>query len=161
MNSFLKKSKKTIKKIEDKEKKLLKKNCPNCSLFPELKVRFKVKSSQKVCSKKYINKKYDYRKSFKLKLKNSKCNKERLHNGLEEYMKKILKKNASKASKRLWAVCPDPCSFDSGFSIRINESSCIGSIDLRVLCVNPNRNFFGIPKYEATIEYKKGLQCKK
>ena len=160
MKSFLNQSKEIIKKIEEKEKELLKKNCPHCNLFPELKVRFKVQSSKEVCSKGYLNKKYDYKKSFKLKLKNSKCDKERLHNGLEEYMRNILEKNASDEAKKLWAACPDLCSFDTGFSIRINESSCIGSIDLTVLCVNPNRGFFG-PKYDATIEYKKGLQCKK
>lgn len=160
--SFIKNSKKKIERIEKEEKMLLERNCPYCSLFPELKAHFKVTSVKDVCPEKYLDKKYNYKKSFQSKRKQSSCNKEGLHRGLERYMENILEKNASVEARKLWTACPDPCSFDTFFSVRINESSCIGSIDFTVLCVNPNRiPLTDIPIYTATIKYKKGLQCKK
>jgi len=159
ISSFLKKIKREIQQLERKEQKILKTNCPGCHLFPELKVRFKVESSQNVCPEKYI-KEYNYEKSLNGKITNSGCDKAKLNKGLEDYMQSLLRKNASQEAKHLWRVCPDPCSFDTGFSVRINEAECIGNISVTVLCTNPNRGFVG-PIYDALVEYKKGLQCKK
>ena len=156
---FLGDIKKEINEKESTEKKILKKNCPHCSLFPEFKFHFALESSKKICPEQYI-KNHKYQKAIKFERKNSKCNKDKAMVSLQNYVKSVMGKDASPEAQQLWADCPDPCSFDNNFSIRINEEDCVGAISLNVLCSHPHRGFLGVPIYNASVEYKRALQCK-
>lgn len=88
------------------------------------------------------------------------CNKEKIHEEFENYMKSILIDKKTKESKDLHKSCPTPCSFDSVFYVKIDEKTCEGKLNATVLCTHPKRGLLG-PIYDASVKYTRGgLQCK-
>ena len=154
LQSFLTNIEDNIKKIEKEDNETLKKKCPHCSLFPEVKIHLKTTPKSKTCPEEYM-KEHNYLQAYKIRMTNSKCNKTKLKKELQNLGQKILREK-NEQGKALWKACPDPCSFDTTFYTRINEGDCTGSISMKVLCTHPRK-----PKYRVSVEYNRGMQCKK
>ena len=161
--AFLKESKNKIAEIETKHKKALRKNCPHCYLLSKISSRFKPKQAEKNCDEKYLQTYlYSHREHLKLK-EDETCGKKKrnqIFKHLKRYVKNIIyNSNNNELSKKLYADCPNLCSFDISYTLQIDENNCSGDLDLKVACTHKVKTRFFVPVYDISITYKGGLQC--
>lgn len=157
-NSLKREAERKITEHHLKGQELLKKNCPNCDLVPKILSVFKAKPRKKNCPEQYL-KPHFFEVVKKVDIEKGSCNKKKIIGHFEKYIKdKLLGKGAD--SKKLWASCPDPCSFQFNHSIVIDEEACEGTLNLRVDCSHRvDRTFLGIPIYDVDISYTGDLKC--
>ena len=156
---LIKQAKERIEEIEEKSKELLKKNCPYCQLLSKISAHFKVEPQKKNCPDQYLKTHY-YKNSKRMDLQKGACNKAKIFSYFESYVRDLVSgKNV--VSRKLWTACPDPCSFDVSYSVKIDEEQCKGEFDARVDCTHGvDKSFFGIPIYDLEINYTGSLKCK-
>ena len=163
LEGFLKESKDKIAKIETEQKKALKENCPQCYLLSKISSQFKPKQAEKNCDEKHLQTYlYSHREHLKLK-ENETCEKKKknqIFKHLQHYVKNIIfDNNNNELSKKLYADCPNPCSFDISYTLQIDENNCSGDLDLKVTCTHRVKRSFFVPVYDMSITYKGDLQC--
>ena len=158
ISALTKQTKEKIELIQSASKKQVAKNCPGCELNPEISARFKVNPPKKNCPQQYL-KTHSYKSSKKIGLQNGLCREDQIFSYSQKYMKDIISGD-SEISKKLWKDCPDPCSFDVSYSVRIDEKLCQGDVDVRIDCTHRvEKSFFGVPEYDVSIKYTGRLKC--
>ena len=145
-------------KIEKIGKKNLEKNCPQCKLMPEMSAHFKVEPPKKNCPDRYL-KTHHYKKDKTKNKDKGVCKKTEIFKYFENYVQNLV--NGKKEdSRKLWADCPDPCSFEVSYSVKIDEENCRGDVDVKIDCTHRvEKSFFGIPIYDVEFKYEGNLKC--
>ncbi|MDE0092780.1 MAG: hypothetical protein OXN83_05810, partial [Oligoflexia bacterium] len=165
-------------KIEDKENKIKNKlleNCPHCELDSSVSAHFKVVSPKRNCPAQYL-KDYHYQNEKKMALKKGICEKDKIFQYFGKYVEDLVSSGGSsgnqtssgatgvsgsapqskqedtdsviQASRDLWKACPDPCSFDVSYVVKIDEEKCEGELNVKVGCTHRVRkSFWGVPIY--------------
>ena len=158
IGSLTRLAEKEIEKIQKKGNQRVERNCSSCQLIPEISALFKVNPPEKSCPAEYL-KTHNYESSKSFDLKNGLCDEDKIFKYFEEYVKNVVSGD-SEISKKLWSDCPDPCSFQVGYSVKLDEEKCAGEIDLKVDCTHTARkSFWGVPKYDVQIKYTGDLKC--
>ena len=149
---------KRIEEIQKEGEKRIQDNCPNCQLIPEISALFKVNPPKKNCPEPYL-KTHKYENSKIFDLKNKVCDEVQVFKYFEKYVRHVVSGD-SEISKKLWKDCPDPCSFQVNYTVKIDEKKCDGEIDLKVGCTHKvEKGLFGIPIYDMNFRYTGDLKC--
>ena len=149
-----------ILETEKASKQSLEENCPQCQLISNISAHFKVNAKEKTCPSQYL-KTHHYKeyKRGELTWRKKTCKKKKLLKHFEKYTKKLIS-GKSEDSIKLWEACPEPCSFEVSYTVKVDNEPCQGLADIRVDCTHKvNKDFFGIPMYDLNIQYKGTLKC--
>ena len=152
---------KSIEGIHSKGEASVEKNCPNCEIIPKISADFKVNPLEENCPQQYL-KTYKYNHNKKFELKKGMCNKDKIFQYSGKYVEKVVNSpQTNPESKKLWEACPDPCSFQINYSVKIDEKNCKGEIDLKVDCTHrgKRKGLFQLPIYDVKVSYTGDLKC--
>lgn len=162
LQRFIKGAKDEIKEMDRINKRVLKENCPSCDFLSEMKGVFSPIYKERNCSKQYL-KTHEY--THKVQLKEAvHCGdkqKSKIVKELQKYVQNIVSdSNNNELSKKLWSQCPESCSFATQYIIRVDESDCLGNLDLKVTCTHRVDRSAFVPIYNTSIIYKGEISCK-
>ena len=148
-----------IEYIKLKGSQRLKKTCTNCRLIDDIFSDFKGKTPKENCSEEYL-KTYEYERSKSFNLKNGTCDRDEVFSDFWEYTLDLLKNpEKNPDSKKLWDACPNPCSFQANYALKIDDKNCAAEMDLKIHCTHKVKRSFFQPSYDMQIVYTGDLKC--